>query len=560
METGYSIQFSSYKTFQALEGQCNDLKNIGRMNIIIGKNNTGKSKLIDFFDALFTKNVGRNIQKGNSQIDGLKLAFKVEEADIPEDCYMREFIFKQPIGGQPPFICTPFELELNSKGLLMKTNHATEHVQNHGHRVILNNLYEKCTRMVECDQFHRLSADRDIKPEFDAQFKDFSPNGEGATSLLRGVKTVDGKDGNLIKEILTALNKIYGPNTRFEEIDIRQDGKRNNVWEIKLREEGQERYWLSETGSGLKTVILVLMYLLMVGRDDIKKEEEKKKQLEGTVFAFEEIENNLHPAVERNLYRYIYEFAKKNKCLVFMTTHSQTPLNMFFKDEDVQIYRVTKREGKAIVSTVKNHSDKSEILDDLDVRASDLLQSNGIIWVEGPTDKYYIKKWIDTLYPDKFTEGFHYQFMMYGGSNLSHFTLDELETEDLIKILTTNRKALVVMDRNDKLNATQERVVSECKNNNMVCWVTNGREIESYLTLTSLQRALGESVTDECKADEAFSEHMMKCGIDYPNRKTYFAKKIRDEITNDDCDVLDLRERIEEVCKQIDIWNNSPDS
>ena len=33
------------------------------------------------------------------------------------------------------------------------------------------------------------------------------------------------------------------------------------------------------------------------------------------------------------------------------------------------------------------------MLNDLDVRASDLLQSNGIIWVEGPSDRIYIKRW-----------------------------------------------------------------------------------------------------------------------------------------------------------------------
>lgn len=32
----------------------------------------------------------------------------------------------------------------------------------------------------------------------------------------------------------------------------------------------------------------------------------------------------------------------------------------------------------------------ADALDDLGVKASDLLQANGIIWVEGPSDRAYI--------------------------------------------------------------------------------------------------------------------------------------------------------------------------
>ena len=37
-------------------------------------------------------------------------------------------------------------------------------------------------------------------------------------------------------------------------------------------------------------------------------------------------------------------------------------------------------------------SDNYDVLDDLGAKASDIFQSNGIIWVEGPSDRIYIKK------------------------------------------------------------------------------------------------------------------------------------------------------------------------
>lgn len=38
------------------------------------------------------------------------------------------------------------------------------------------------------------------------------------------------------------------------------------------------------------------------------------------------------------------------------------------------------------------------LLDDLGFKASDLLQSNCVIWVEGPSDRIYIKKMAQTIW------------------------------------------------------------------------------------------------------------------------------------------------------------------
>ena len=40
---------------------------------------------------------------------------------------------------------------------------------------------------------------------------------------------------------------------------------------------------------------------------------------------------------------------------------------------------------------VDTYRDSCHILDDLEARASDLLQANGIVWVEGPSDRIYFK-------------------------------------------------------------------------------------------------------------------------------------------------------------------------
>lgn len=57
----------------------------------------------------------------------------------------------------------------------------------------------------------------------------------------------------------------------------------------------------------------------------------------------------------------------------------------------------------------------------MDVKASDILQSNGIIWVEGPSDRIYLKRWLELFTPNEYEEGKHYQFLYYGGRLLSQY-------------------------------------------------------------------------------------------------------------------------------------------
>lgn len=57
-----------------------------------------------------------------------------------------------------------------------------------------------------------------------------------------------------------------------------------------------------------------------------------------------------------------------------------------------------------------------------------------------------------------FTEGQDYQFMFYGGRLLSHLSakpFDEKEEDELIKLLTVNHNAVLVMD-SDKTDSKIE--------------------------------------------------------------------------------------------------------
>ena len=267
----------------------------------------------------------------------------------------------------------------------------------------------------------------------------------------------------------------------------------------------------------------------------------------------------MHPALQRRLFNYIYDYAVEKDVSVFLTTHSHVAINVFANKEKAQIIHVVKENNISTMKTISNHVDKIKILDDLDVRASDLFQSNGIIWVEGPSDRIYIKKWLEVFCDCKYEEGNHYQFLYYGGKLLAHYTTDnEKERKELINILTTNRNSAIVIDsdkrrEDDAINDTKNRIQTEFRNDNLFYWATKGKEIENYISFSDIEKAFGKTGLQQCGQYELFPEYIEDIYANFPCHKVDFAKKMRDFITS--ANILDLQEQIKALYEQIKNWN-----
>lgn len=99
----------------------------------------------------------------------------------------------------------------------------------------------------------------------------------------------------------------------------------------------------------------------------------------------------------------------------------------------------------------------NNILDELGCRGSDILQANGIVWVEGPSDVVYLKRWIE-MYCDEsglapLKQGLDFEFQMFGGAlldSLSFVHSQEMSPEEqrrkLVEMFSFSRNAFVVID------------------------------------------------------------------------------------------------------------------
>lgn len=209
--------------------------------------------------------------------------------------------------------------------------------------------------------------------------------------------------------------------------------------------------------------------------------------IDNTIFCLEEPEIHLHPELQKKFVRYL-QVNTNNQYLI--STHS----NSFFDLEDVNIYHC-RLEGKYTQCYLTTtHLQKSNVLADLGYKASDILLSNYIIWVEGPSDRIYLQHWIQSKAND-LKEGLHYTIMFYGGRLLSHLAFNDPEVKEFIQLCKLNYNASIIIDSDKetpytRLNDTKKRIIKDFDKNGGHTWVTSGKTIENYIPEAILNEAI----------------------------------------------------------------------
>lgn len=549
-----SICFSGYGPF-AGEMQFDFGSDV---TLIVGRNNSGKSCLVDLLCSVLGSD---SVRRGAPEPEMVEYLFEATKADLTRAGstllgfrnteQIPASVLEKATGQVLPVRLVGREDYEVGTGLDRSFFPARYDTNWNNAAVAIGHGFAEHRRNL---RVRRLFADRNIVPGVeDGNYAGLGSDGQDASLLVQHVLTYENLDESIIEdELLGELNRIMQPDARFTRISVQNiKGDYNQEWEIFLQEEGGRRFPLSSTGSGLKTVLLVLLNLLVA--DDGRRAKDQ------AVFFFEELENNLHPSLQRRLFEYLYGHAVEHGHRMVLTSHSQVAINVLFGKGGASIYHVTRSAGgTAALHKVDSDVEAKETLDDLGIKASDLFQTNGIIWVEGPSDRIYIKAWLEALYPGEFAEGSDYQFLYYGGKLLFHYTASEVAEK--INFLYVNRNAAVIIDSDKKdgqadVNATKKRVRKELNEHGLMCWITQGKEIENYLSSRVIGAAFGpKAPVEQVDRFEPFPEYISACEPRFTSKKVDFAKRVAACILPEDAGVLNLRSKMEELHDALRKW------
>jgi hypothetical protein len=234
---------------------------------------------------------------------------------------------------------------------------------------------------------------------------------------------------------------------------------------------------------------------------------------------------------------------------------------------DASVFHVTPptADQGSRLSRVETTDHRVALCHDLGYLAADLAQANSVVWVEGPSDRLYIRHWL-AAEDSALIEGVHYSLMFYGGRLLSHLSATDPEVNDFIDLRRINQWMAIVMDSDRRQswarpNATKQRVRAAVNEGPGFTWITQGREIENYVddgVLLSAATAIYGEVGWPPGTRDRFSEStkFTRLSTNKRGRKpTLDADKIKlaHEVAKRpvDLSVLDLQARIRELVRFI---------
>lgn len=318
---------------------------------------------------------------------------------------------------------------------------------------------------------------------------------------------------DLYKQILDARNSKKEKRKRFEEfekfisknffnnksIDIvaeynfdKNKAGNNSDNNIILHIEGEKDKALFELGDGIQALIVLLFPIFMASEES---------------FIFiDEPEINLHPGMQRLFLNQICnnEDLKAKNLKYFISTHSNHLLDLSIHKENVSIYGFKTKENLNIDSNndtkfeIRNiNSGDNTILKELGVNNSSVFLANCSIWVEGVSDRNYLKAFLYAYIKDEnnnailLKEDIDFAFFEYAGSNIKHYIFEEIDFElqnDIkknINALALNNKIFLVADSDNVRRGTKkfERLEElEINSNIQTHIIKQIREIENILT------------------------------------------------------------------------------
>ncbi len=252
-----SIKVRNYKCFGDEPG---GFDRIAPINVIIGRNNSGKSALVDVLELCATKKSsfnGRLHSRGNEKFE-LIFSKSISEDFVRDALGLKQYSHSVPtdiLNLAQRVVGSVMTVELVSTGQINYVEGLDFRGLHPAHQEqVKQSLGRHSQWPLDGYEVLRVAAERDVAKEQRNPTLAMEPNGQGLTNVIRGFISQDNYPRDEVeKKLLYDLNEIYAGDSEFTRISCREDSLGN--WEIFLQELHKGEIRLSQSGSSLKSVM-----------------------------------------------------------------------------------------------------------------------------------------------------------------------------------------------------------------------------------------------------------------------------------------------------------------
>lgn len=501
------------------------LKNLSKINIFVGSNNSGKSLFLRYLSKIdrykfslnnidFINTQKRNIELFKEQLeavmnnDRLKVIFRENETTINKELDITKCLIvsnrvnsddyeivinsnneesdliNQKIKNVYSYIKHRFDNNKYRKNYSFKKVYipTLRGLRNPVLKGIIKDFEEKKISnldsirkiLKEYSDLYKIRTDSDYFNSFDSLINRKYSSDDNNFSIFTGLNLYEEVKklllGNLsqrkkIKDFENFLSKCFFDN---EEI-VLIPSYGSDVLHIKIGSEKERAIY--NLGDGIQSII-VMTFPLFQYQDD-----------ENVLVFIEEPELYIHAGLQKTLIKTFLsdEYFKNHQ--FFLVSHSNHIIDQINESDEISIYSVKKElsneDGEEKTATFKvdtlGHGNKNA-LSLLGVTSSSVYLSNCTIWVEGVTDKLYLSKYIEEYINNtenekykkciNFKEGLHYSFTYTAGDSIVHFNFEEdndVEEQNSDKVLVDKlcSRSMVIVDNDNDKNRERKEKLIE---------------------------------------------------------------------------------------------------